>query len=186
VHYTWLQFLSAFRQQFLDHTKQQQAALKLDTLKFRFLEIDQYISELEDLTTLAGYTIGSQELINIFMKGLTSAMDVLDKVADHPVPENYYALKEKAISIIKAKQLMNALTRSTGTPGRFGPPPPAWQRPRNLPPSRPPPCFPQYNSTNAPRWMNNIPVPMDLSKGCAPYNQGGGSIGRGRGQWHNT
>ena len=109
VHYTWLHFLNAFRTQFLDHTKQQRAALKLDMLKFCFPEIDQYISEFEDVTMLAGYTIGSQESINIFMKGLMSAMDILDKVTDHPVSENYYALKEKAISIVKAKQLMNAL-----------------------------------------------------------------------------
>jgi hypothetical protein len=112
-------------------------------------------------------------------------MDILDKVIEHPVPENYYTLKEKAISVVKAKQLMNALKRSASNPQRFGPPPSTWQRPRNFPPSGPPPRFPQYNSTNTPRWMNNIPVPIDLSRGQAPYNRGG-TMGRGRGQWHNT
>ena len=94
-------------------------------------------------------------------------MDILDKVIEHPVPENYYTLKEKAISVVKAKQLMNALKRSASNPRRFGPPPSTWQRPRNFPPSRPPPQFPQYNSTNILRWMNNIPVSMDLSRGRA-------------------
>jgi len=26
----------------------------------------------------------------------------------------------------------------------------------------------QYNSTNAPQWMNNVPVPMDLGRTRAP------------------
>ena len=39
---------------------------------------------------------------------------------------------------------------------------------------------PQYTSTNALRWMNNMPVPMDLSYGRAPYNRGhGGGAPRG-------
>ena len=36
------------------------------------------------------------------------------------------------------------------------------------------PQQPQYMSTNAPCWMNNMPVPMDLSRGKAPYNRGRG------------
>src|SRR6266851_6766237 len=57
-------------------------------------------------------------------------------------------------------------------------------RPQNRPPmpSGRPPCFPQYNSTNAPRWMNNVPVPMDLSRGRAPFNHRGGQQG-GQSQW---
>jgi hypothetical protein len=152
VHYTWLHFLTAFRQQFLNHTNQQWAALKLDTLKFCFPEIDQYISEFEDLTMLTGYTIGSQESINIFMKGLTSAMDVSDKVADHPVLENYYTLKEKAVSVVKAKQLMNALKQSTGTPGRFGPPPPPL---RGKGPGTSPPVYHHHISPNT-TWLMHL------------------------------
>ena len=33
---------------------------------------------------------------------------------------------------------------------------------------------PQYIFTNAPCWMNNMPVPMDLSCRRAPYNRGRG------------
>ena len=58
---------------------------------------------------LAGYTIGSAETINLFLKGLTSSANVFDKVMDHPVPNNYYNLKNKSISIVKARQLVNAL-----------------------------------------------------------------------------
>ena len=43
------------------------------------------------------------------------------------------------------------------------------------------PQVPQYTSTTAPRWMNNMPVPMDLSRRKAPYNRGhGGGAPRGR------
>ena len=39
----------------------------------------------------------------------------------------------------------------------------------------------QYNSTNAPRWMNNQPVPMDVDRACAPNWHGrGGGPARGR------
>src|SRR6266851_4769584 len=67
-------------------------------------------------------------------------------------------------------------------PGRFGSNPafrPSYRPPA---PSGPPLQIPQYNSTNAPRWMNNTPVPMDLSRNQAPFNRKGGAS-QGRGQW---
>jgi len=40
---------------------------------------------------------------------------------------------------------------------------------------------PQYNSTNAPRSMNNVPVPMDLDRTRFNRNRGGGTTSfRGR------
>jgi hypothetical protein len=35
--------------------------------------------------------------------------DMFNKVADHPVAGNYYKLKQKAINIVKARQLVNTL-----------------------------------------------------------------------------
>jgi len=35
---------------------------------------------------------------------------------------------------------------------------------------------------NAPRWMNNVLVPIDLSRGRAPFNRQGGQQGR-QSQW---
>ena len=67
------------------------------------------MSEFEDLATLAGYTVGSMETINLFLKGLTTSADIFEKVMDHPTPNNYYNLKNKSISIVKARQLVNAL-----------------------------------------------------------------------------
>jgi len=102
VHYTWTLFLGAFCKQYLDHTKQQQAGIKLETHKFRFPLIDEYVAEFKDLATLAGYTIGSAETINLFLKGLTSAPNVFNKVMDHPAPDNYQDLRDKVISVVKA------------------------------------------------------------------------------------
>jgi len=92
IHYTWTRFLDAFCMQYLDHTKQQRAGIKLETHKFRFPLIDKYVAEFENLATLAGYTVGSAETINLFLKGLTSAPDVFDKVMDYPAPNSYHKL----------------------------------------------------------------------------------------------
>jgi len=88
-------------------------------LNLHFPLIDEYVAEFEDLATLAGYTIGSIEMINLFLKGLTTSSDVFEKVMDHLMLNNYYDLRDKAISIIKARQLVNALKQNTTTPGRF-------------------------------------------------------------------
>ena len=81
----------------------------METHKFHFPLIDEYVVEFEDLATLAGYTIGSAETINLFLKGLTSTPDVFNKVMDHPAPNNYHDLCDKTISVVKARQLVNAL-----------------------------------------------------------------------------
>jgi len=93
----------------MDHAKQQQVGIKIKMLKLHFPAIDEYVSEFEDLATLAGYTVGSAETINLFLKGLMTSADVFEKVMDHPTPSNYYNLKNKAISIMKSRQLVNAL-----------------------------------------------------------------------------
>ena len=93
----------------MDHAKQQRAGIKIETLKLHFPAIDEYVLEFEDLATLAGYTVGSMETINLFLKGLTTSADIFEKVMDHPTPNNYYNLKNKAISIVKSRQLVNVL-----------------------------------------------------------------------------
>jgi len=105
--------LDAFRKQFLDHAKQQHARIKIEMLKLHFPAIDKYVLEFKDLAMLTGYTIGSAETINLFLKGLTTSADMFEKVMDHPVPNNYYNLKNKAISVMKARQLVNTLKQNT-------------------------------------------------------------------------
>ncbi len=139
VHYTWTLFLRVFRTQYLDHVKQQQAGIKLETYRFCFPLVDKYVAEFKDLATL-----------------------------------------------VKAQQLVNALKRTTAPMGRFGLPPQFRSQNRPPPPpSGPAPHFPQYNSMNAPRWMNNILVPIDLSRGRAPFNHREGQQS-GQGQWRGT
>ncbi len=140
------------------------------------------MAEFKDLATLAGYTVGSTETINLFLKGLTSAPDIFEKVMDHPAPDNYHDGQNKAISVIKARQLVNALKCTVAPVRRFSLTQPFRPQYRPSAPSRPPLHIPQYNSTNALRWMNNFPIPMDLSRGRALFNQRGGQLG-GQGQW---
>jgi len=140
IHYTWTLFLEAFQKQYLNHAKQQWAGIKLETHKLHFPLIDKYVAEFEDLATLAGYTVGSAETVNLFLKGLTSAPDIFEKVMDHPAPNNYHDLREKGISIMKARQLVNTLKRTTNLAARFGLPPPFRTPYRPPAPSGPPPC----------------------------------------------
>jgi len=108
------------------------------------------------------YTIGSWELMNVFLKGLKTALDVVERVIDKS-PTDYYDLKDKMILVVKNRQLLRAMKDSTSTP--------QFQQPfQRFSAQRGPP---QYNSSNALRTINNIPVPMDLSRGHFPPNQGG-------------
>jgi hypothetical protein len=43
-----------------------------------FPDVDQYISDFEDLVRQAGYTIGNEETIGFFLNGLTPS--ILDEV----------------------------------------------------------------------------------------------------------
>ncbi len=165
VYYTQTIFLDAFRKQFLDHAKQQHVGIKIKTLKLHFPTIDEYVLEFEDLAMLAGYTIGSVETINLFLKGLTMSADIFEKVIDHSVLDNYYNLKNKVINVVKARQLVNTLKYTTATPGRFRLTQAFRPTYGALTPSGPPSYIPQYNSTNAPKWMNNVLVPINLSRG---------------------
>ena len=46
------------------------------------------------------YTIGSRELMNVFLKGLQTASDVIKRVINKS-PTDYYDLKEKTIAVVK-------------------------------------------------------------------------------------
>ena len=51
------------------------------------------------------YTIESQELMNLFLKGLENVPDILKWVIDKS-PLNYYNLKDKMILVVKNQQLL--------------------------------------------------------------------------------
>jgi len=64
--------------QFADSTKQETAQASLDWIKFCFLDINQYISNFKMLACKANYTIESQELMSLFLKGLSNAPDIIE------------------------------------------------------------------------------------------------------------
>ena len=73
----------------------------------RFPDIDQYIAKFEDLACLTGYTIGNEETINFFLKGLSQS--VLEDILKPPFATTYNDLKDCAIQMTKAKQLIEGI-----------------------------------------------------------------------------
>jgi Ty3 transposon capsid-like protein len=107
VQFTWDTFVQEFTKHFTDSQDQQRAWLDLDRCKMRFLEIDQYIADFEELVRHAGYTIGSEETISFFLNGLTPS--ILDSIITFPFPKNYNEYKAKAIQNTKARQMIEAI-----------------------------------------------------------------------------
>jgi hypothetical protein len=146
-----------------------------------FPNIDQYISDFEDLVQQAGYTIGNEETIGFFLNGLTSS--VLDEVIRSPFPTTYNEHKEKAINITKGKQMIELIQARRGLPNprpfnnTFGQNRNQFQlhswgnrQQMRLQQQQQQQQRPAYNSTNAPQLAyNNILVPMDVSCTRAPY-----------------
>jgi len=160
IELVWEQFQAEFTEQFTNSQQQQCAHLDLDSCHMKFPEIDQYIAKFEDLAHLAGYTIGNEETINFFLKGLSQL--VLKDVMKPPFTTTYNDIKDRAIQTTKAKQLIEGIRVRRNYPSTrtfqntFGT---QQQRPhffnrgnqyqRQVPPA------PQYNSSNAPRSLNN-------------------------------
>jgi len=105
IKYTYLNFLSQFKSQFTDSMKQEVAQVSLDHLTFHFPNINQYISNFEMLVRKARYTIGSWELMNMFLKGLHTFPHIVERIINKS-PTNYYDLKEKTITVVKNQQLL--------------------------------------------------------------------------------
>ncbi len=117
IKYTYLNFLMRFEYQFTDSTKQEVTQASLDWLTFHFPSINQYISDFEMLAWKARYTIGSRELMNMFLKGLHTFPYIIERVIDKS-PTDYYDLKEKTIMVVKNQQLLRAI-KSSSTPVPF-------------------------------------------------------------------
>src|SRR6266851_5447047 len=112
IEYTYLNFLSRFESQFTDSTKQEVAQASLDWLAFHFPNINQYISDFEMLACKAKYTIGSRELMNMFLKGLHNFPHIIKRIINKS-PADYYNLKEKTITVVKNQQLLRAIKNSS-------------------------------------------------------------------------
>jgi hypothetical protein len=158
----WNNFERAFKQKFMDSTSELRARNQLDKLKFHYLDIDGHIVEFEDLIVKVNYNLASQETINLFLKGFSHNRTLLDKVFSPPVPETYKAMKWLTVAIVKSMQLVNSIAQSAPDFRPFQRNNQSWLPQGNQQPTQG--YAPrQVNSSNAPPWMRNMPVPMDTS-----------------------
>jgi hypothetical protein len=188
----WDTFLVEFATQFQDSSREERARIDIEKCFMRYPYIDEYISKFEGLARIAGYTQGSAKLTHYFLKGLTK--QILEEVMRGDAPTTYAAIKQKAISCTRSQQLLQSLLNRRAGGGFQGGAFAQFQHQQQ--PRQPffrPNNFnnrgggqtntaprPQYNSSNAPRSYNNIPVPIavDLDRTRAPTWRG---RGRGRG-----
>jgi Zinc knuckle/Retrotransposon gag protein len=168
---TWDQFIAQFEAAFTDTQRDQRARSQLNSLRLKWPEIDQYTMNFERLIREAGYAPGGAQTVQMYIDGLPN--NVVADVTRSPPVYTYPEIVQRAIDSVRSKELMSALTKKRG--GRTNQP--SWpfqtgqtagQRPRNPPPNNPP----RYNSSNAPRTYNNVPVQMDLSQTRGNRGQG--------------
>ena len=192
----WDQFLLEFAEQFQDTQREDRARVKLEQFTMKFPEIDQYIAQFEELARQAGYVQGNPETTHFFIKGL--APSIVADVFRPPMVHAYQDVKERAIQATRSKMMMDnyfgAQRQNPNIPcppfrgfrgGAFqtfgGPRPP--RQPfftQGNQPRTPAPQNPNYNSTNALRWMNNTAVPMDVDRARALTWRSGGRGMQGR------
>jgi hypothetical protein len=119
--------------------------------------------EFKKLLQEAGYTKGSRECIQQYVRGLPFkiAKDVLAPPLVNTYPEILVRAQDslKFHEMSDAWKIYDAPQRSQPKPNPF--PNSKWNKPlQNFPPRLP---F-QYNLSNTPRTHNNVPVQMDLGR----------------------
>jgi len=205
----WTTFLEEFQEQYLDTQAVDRARNKLESLNMKMPYIDEYISKFEDLCRKSNYMTGNSEVTYMFLKGLPKSLleDVLKapQAVDYPATKEraIQATRTQQLlqSILQQRPQANQTGQSYRPPfiphggfrgGAFGNfqcnnnyqrggfqnnyRPSGYQNQSNQ--ARP--NNPQYNSTNAPRSMNNVPVPMDLDRTRFNRNRGGNTTSHGR------
>jgi Retrotransposon gag protein len=101
IQEVWTTFIQEFNDHFADSQSQQRARLELDQCRMCFPDVDQYISDFEDLVQQARYTVGNEETIGFFLNGLSPS--ILDKVIKVPLPQDYNEYKARAVNITKGQ-----------------------------------------------------------------------------------
>src|SRR6266699_2947437 len=97
----------------MDSQKENRARNKLENLRMKFPEVDEYIAMFEDTSCNAGYTMTNPENMQFFLKGLSKG--VLADVLRAPIPRTYQEMKTKVIECTNAQQTMsNIMTSLTG------------------------------------------------------------------------
>ena len=141
--------------------------MTLERFAMKALDVDQYISNFIDLANDVEYHLEAEGTKRMFAKGLGQFIG-METARCLPRGYNWNQLITAAIEAVNwSKNVSNVHRSAQQNPGRGGnwrrnnqstAPPPAWQRPLQQTQQT------QFNSSNAPRSMNNQPVPMDLSR----------------------
>ena len=136
-------------------------------------DYNDYVIRFESLARKANYTTGNEETYNMFLQGLPESL--LCNTLKPPIPLNYNEAKEIVKLLAQGWAVIEGILKKSfagGTPFQClnnQTRQPFFQN--NWQGNNQQRSHPQnYNSTNAPLSMNNVPVPMDLSRGCAPNN----------------
>jgi hypothetical protein len=170
-HDTWDQFLVQFKAQYADTQKSERARTTIETIALKNNDIDQFISDFIDLATEAEYHLEAEGTKRIFLKALPRFIGL---ETTRRLPNNYgwAQLIAAAIGAVGWAKSINNMwgpqkntqsnrTSSNNWRQNTGPPPkpaPPTQWRNNQPNNQ------RFNSSNAPPWMNNQPVPMDVSR----------------------
>jgi len=161
--HVWRIFQHCFYNRFADTQADSTARKELVQLKMRFPDIDSYITTFKQTVQKALYRLGSHEMNQQFLSGLPR--DVAEDVMRYPTPITYQEHTEKALASVRSKVLLRNVFEGNRPFGTFAPQQqrPQWNNSRPQGQNAP-----QYNSSNAPRWMNNTPVPMNIDRNRAP------------------
>ena len=191
----WDYFVEEFEQQYIDTQAPERARVALESLKMKPPLIDEYIAKFEDLCRKAGYTVGSSEVTYQFLKGLPK--HILEDVIKGPQTGDFTELKQRAIQVTRSQELLNNILKQQSSNTTYIPRPQFQPRgfrggafanfQKNFQ-GNPNRTFNnqqnpnRFNSSNAPRSMNNVPVPMDIGRTRAfrGKSRGGGNNG---GSW---
>jgi hypothetical protein len=178
----WDQFLMEFEKNFQDMAKADKARTAIQNFQMKGDDVDAYIAGFEQLARRAGYTTGSPETERLFLQGLPC--EILQDVKRAPPVYDYEDIKERAIQSAAAQRVISSIQRGKGsTPAPQHTPffqRSYQQRPQYTPNHFQPQLTQSYHSSNAPRWMNDKAVPMDLSHTKAPVWRAP-QTGQGRG-----
>ena len=104
---TYQQFITNFRNRFMDSQKAQRARIELQTLKMTWPEIDEYISKFESIAHKAGYNPVDHNMMQQFLQGLPQSIG--QKVLKDTMVKTYNQMKKKVISVTTSQHIINAL-----------------------------------------------------------------------------
>ena len=113
----WTQFLEEYAHQFQDSQAAQRAQNELKNCRMTNNNYDDYVSKFKALADKAGYTRGSTEMYDMFLKGVPT--NFLNNALKPPTPTTYDTLKERIKSLAQGKAIINGLLRQRTGGGGF-------------------------------------------------------------------